>query len=445
MTFRTYFWDNIKLETPKLRRARHSLLYSKDTPTVKQKAFFTLLNSDSIPAQCICFDRYNRGEANSRWGISNPFYDLSYTIRTKALKILKSMPVSAPEFPEASHASALLALMNLATPDDAEIICEVLVASGDLNVLTNGTLVVRNLWDTNNPPNEKQAGILHRLMFDDTITASVRADYVAQMNAAWGPLLEQLLLKALKLRELEISTAAAYSLCFTDIGLYFQDIRTATANWQGELFFHGNETLRWLKLVHSLSSEISQERTAAAIELASDIDVGAVSVIPVLQESLNQGNIEAAKALGSIGALAKTAVPDLINALKQDDKDLQCYAMRSLGYIGAEAEVVAPILIDALDSPHKKIICYAVEALGYFGIHAAPAVPILIRMLQEDYDSFYSDVMIVLQNIGPAAKAAVPVLLELKKNPAVFTKYPEDHEDELVLKWVTAALENICS
>ncbi len=52
----------------------------------------------------------------------------------------------------------------------------------------------------------------------------------------------------------------------------------------------------------------------------------------------------AAFALGKIGPAAKEAVPALIAALKDEDKDVRVYAASALGHIGPAAKEAVPAL-----------------------------------------------------------------------------------------------------
>jgi len=52
---------------------------------------------------------------------------------------------------------------------------------------------------------------------------------------------------------------------------------------------------------------------------------------------------------------AKVAVPDLIKALGEEDKDVRINAAKSLGKLGAAAKASVPALINALGDEHKEV------------------------------------------------------------------------------------------
>jgi len=88
----------------------------------------------------------------------------------------------------------------------------------------------------------------------------------------------------------------------------------------------------------------------------------------------------AAYALGEIGADAGVAVPALIKILK-DDEEARSWVAKSLGRIGKPA---VPVLIEALNNEEKEVRQAAVYALKIIGPDAKAAVPALIESLDDE-------------------------------------------------------------
>lgn len=61
----------------------------------------------------------------------------------------------------------------------------------------------------------------------------------------------------------------------------------------------------------------------------------------------------AATALGAVGEGTKDAVPDLIQALQDQDISVRYYAAYALGKIGEDAKDAVPVLIQALQNDHN--------------------------------------------------------------------------------------------
>lgn len=118
---------------------------------------------------------------------------------------------------------------------------------------------------------------------------------------------------------------------------------------------------------------------------------------------------------------SEVAVPMLIKALQDENKEVRVNTIRALGKLsrGDETDVMA--LISALHDD-KDVRCEAVRALGRIGSKAKAAVPDLIVMLENE-ECFMSgashDVFTALGDIGPAAEQAIPALLAiLSKDPS---------------------------
>jgi HEAT repeat protein len=90
-----------------------------------------------------------------------------------------------------------------------------------------------------------------------------------------------------------------------------------------------------------------------------------------------------ARALGNFGAQASDAVPSLVDAIKNGDKDLRNAAADGLAKIPAKAENSASLtelLGDEIDSARMA----AAKSLGGLGEGAVAALPTLEKLSKED-------------------------------------------------------------
>lgn len=88
-------------------------------------------------------------------------------------------------------------------------------------------------------------------------------------------------------------------------------------------------------------------------------------------------------AADSLGRIGDAAVPALIAALEDADRDVRAQATRALARMGPKAEDAIPALIDALDDDDKEVRRGAARALGQIGPLAEEAVPALVRALKD--------------------------------------------------------------
>ncbi len=127
----------------------------------------------------------------------------------------------------------------------------------------------------------------------------------------------------------------------------------------------------------------------------------------------------AAKALGWLGADAKSAVPALITALDDKMPHPKASATLALGRIGPAAKDAVPALIKVMQSgpiAHEA----AMSSLGEIGPAAKEALPILLDLYVNEPEG-----ALVVVKINPAAKEPIPVLvkaLEAKGNPELLLR-----------------------
>ena len=144
---------------------------------------------------------------------------------------------------------------------------------------------------------------------------------------------------------------------------------------------------------------------------------------------------ELIRALGSFGADARAAVPELARALADSDVEVRQAAAWSLSQVGPTAGAGAVArLAEVLADPDPRTRDLAAVALATMGRQAQSAVPALIRALGDPVDYVRAPAADALGSVGPAARDAVQPLAErlLNKGEPVF-----------VLRSVAAALGNI--
>ncbi len=158
--------------------------------------------------------------------------------------------------------------------------------------------------------------------------------------------------------------------------------------------------------------ELLKDKDASPFALDALIAIGP-ETLPLLTEALANNNegirCYAAMALGLLGSKAPDAIPALIKSLKDKDLLVRCYAAKSLGQLGKEADLVVPVLIENLSDPNPNIRRYNAQALGAFGVRAKAAVPSLLKTLDDQTKIVRLNAAIALKQIDPeaAAKAGV--------------------------------------
>ena len=87
-------------------------------------------------------------------------------------------------------------------------------------------------------------------------------------------------------------------------------------------------------------------------------------------------------ALGSFGARAHRAIPDILNASWNGKRALRVVSIETLGMMTSESAEIVPGLMVNLKSTEPEIVSASAAALGRFGIAAESAVPQLFASLE---------------------------------------------------------------
>jgi HEAT repeat protein len=150
--------------------------------------------------------------------------------------------------------------------------------------------------------------------------------------------------------------------------------------------------------------------------------------VPVLKEAIKEkdGNLRSivAHALGQIGPDAKDAIPEIVQALNEQNEPYAISALAlALGKIGPNA---VPALRELLKGNNVTIQGEAAGALKLMGADAKDAVPELIDVVKKRKDA--TDIaglqaIDALGKIGPNAKDAVPELTEALKDKTAHSPF----------------------
>jgi HEAT repeat protein len=191
--------------------------------------------------------------------------------------------------------------------------------------------------------------------------------------------------------------------------------------------FHGALRLRGSFLATALRVTCSGAIPFAVI-LASSYASAAEAPLPVdkLVSQLETGDVatrrDASYYLMKLGPKAKDALPVLIKALDDQDKQVWSNSVSAIAAIGPEAKEAIPALIDDLDSKRgrgqrgfdkNQALVRSAYALTRIG---PAAIPPLIQALGGDDTPLRAGAAKALGGMGPAAKEAIPALISNLKH-----------------------------
>lgn len=170
------------------------------------------------------------------------------------------------------------------------------------------------------------------------------------------------------------------------------------------------------ELIKSLSDKQFPNRPAAAFALGK---MGVKEAVPALKEAMAEKDNPILR-LASVWALlqidpsnadyAKSAVPQLTDALENENPEIRREAARTLGRIGAMAKTAVPALQKRLSDPVEPVRRESLIALAEIGSDNPSLVEDFMRVLNEGNPSLRSIACYALGRMGPAAKPALPML-----------------------------------
>lgn len=242
MTFDSYHWYNSRSATPMLEAAR------KQVAKGDRKAFEVLLRSGDPVAVGIALDQFHYADTATRHGTSSPFDEYSDEVVAQARAVLREEPsLPSPGTEEgASHASALLALMNLAEPEDASLIARALEKTHTTNLRLAAAYAASTALEKSSSPDEGLIAALDRLVRDDTAGLDERQTALSALGRTPADSAIDALSRALALSELSLQAISALHLLDRDLPRYRTLVEDIVRAWPEDPPYPANEVLELL-------------------------------------------------------------------------------------------------------------------------------------------------------------------------------------------------------
>ncbi len=174
------------------------------------------------------------------------------------------------------------------------------------------------------------------------------------------------------------------------------------------------------KLAQQLGASEVGTRRDAAYQLQR-LGPAAKPALPALIKALDDDDKQvwssAVTAIAALGPAATDAIPKLIGALDTSalrgrrQRDGRQLVMRSAYALSRMGPAVIPPLVEALGKEDAGLRIGAAHALGPMGAEARAAIPLLVTNLADGRDPVREESALALSQIGPAAGPALVVAL----------------------------------
>jgi HEAT repeat protein len=126
---------------------------------------------------------------------------------------------------------------------------------------------------------------------------------------------------------------------------------------------------------------------------------------------------QAVLAIRRLGTAAIPAMPQLVEALKHEDRDFRILVIESFRPIVSNVDDLLKPLLQATHDSDREVKRTAAYELGEIGSEAQEAVPRLFVMIEDDVDRYAARAAV--SKIGPRD---VPLLIEKMKNESPFVR-----------------------
>lgn len=169
------------------------------------------------------------------------------------------------------------------------------------------------------------------------------------------------------------------------------------------------------ELIPTLLDDDAEIREHAFKELrAMDVSASLSALVQALEDEDWQIQVVAAYTLGRFGTEAKPAIPELTSKIGDENADVRFAVAQSLGNIGSED--VTPALIEALQDQDENVRFAAAEALVKLGSAAEAAIPVLMETLRDGNWFVRSHTANAFVHLAPQSSSLTPVLIDAALN-----------------------------
>lgn len=217
------------------------------------EAFTTLLHSGNTVAEGIALDHFQYSGALRRFGSTSVLERCEEDALAVARKLLREPPSTGESFEGANHASALNAMMNLAQPEDADLIADALALTVNVDVRSAGCRAAGAALWSSEQPSPRLLDALAAIAFDVDLYIDDRTEAVSAIGNADCPEATALLIRATESAELELQTQAANELIHRGrLSAHREFLQRLAATWPEDAGYNGREVRKAVTGFHSL-------------------------------------------------------------------------------------------------------------------------------------------------------------------------------------------------
>ncbi|MFI6739100.1 HEAT repeat domain-containing protein [Nonomuraea sp. NPDC050451] len=165
--------------------------------------FSARLESDDADVVRGALDDYQSAQADTRWGVDNPYWPLANEVRFAARDLLRRPPSGG------GHASALTVMWHLAEEEDADLLADALEGAPDAEVREMALLAAGAALAKGEEPNRRLLALITAMVLDEGLEVQDRRDALRALDDLDFPEVEDLIVRVSESSELELQVCAA--------------------------------------------------------------------------------------------------------------------------------------------------------------------------------------------------------------------------------------------
>ncbi|WP_181795147.1 hypothetical protein [Streptomyces sp. WELS2] len=232
MGFDSYHWREFSLPDPQLAQHRVKLASGRGG----SEDFLALLHSADPVAVGIALDHYKQAENLTRFGDSRfPYSEYEGAVRETARRVLAEPPYPSRDEGEdewgLNHASALLALAHIATPEDGDRIADVLRTRPSPVVMHAAGQAAARVLTLSREPDGKLVDALGVVLLDESRRTRDRLDALGAFRYVKGERIGDILVRAARTRDEKVQAEVVAVLVSNHLASRLDVIKKITEAW----------------------------------------------------------------------------------------------------------------------------------------------------------------------------------------------------------------------
>jgi hypothetical protein len=205
------------------------------------------LDSDDIDVVCGALNDYQRAQADSRWGMDNPYWPLDNEVRLAASELLRH-----PASDGGHHESALTALWHLAEDEDADVIADILEDTTDPVVRQSALEAAGTALAAGEEPNRRLVALVIAMALDESVDVQDRKNAMRALQELDLREVEDLMVGLTESPELGLQVCAASWLATPlRLRVHRDRLRRLAESWPKDVDWEARRIRDELKGFHS--------------------------------------------------------------------------------------------------------------------------------------------------------------------------------------------------